>query len=146
MNRQVRQMRDYRNMSIPRILVAEDNPDARELIVLVLARLGYEIIEARNGAEALDKATVEKPDLILLDLGLPMLGGDEVTAHLKTDPRTADVPIVINTAFDPKAAIVKRAIAAGADQVLYKPTDFVTLAQVVRRFLRRAQSHNHPRP
>jgi CheY-like chemotaxis protein len=61
-----------RNISSPRILVVEDNPDARELIVLVLARLGYEITEARNGPEALDKAIAENPELIFLDLGLPV--------------------------------------------------------------------------
>jgi CheY-like chemotaxis protein len=123
-----------------KILLVEDNPDGRELLVMVLRREGYEVIEARDGSEALRQATTQYPDLILMDLGLPVMNGDEVTARIKEDPCTAHIPIVVSTAFDPSAPIVKRALAAGADEVIYKPTNFKTLLEVLRRFICRTQA------
>jgi CheY-like chemotaxis protein len=83
-----------------RILVVEDNPDARELLVMVLAHAGYQIIEASNGSEALHNAATYHPDLILMDLGLPGMRGYEVMNQMRSDPRLASIPIVITTAFD----------------------------------------------
>jgi two-component system phosphate regulon response regulator PhoB len=128
-------MRNTLHMSQPKILVVEDNPHARELLVLVLEREHYEVMEAANGAEALERVTGEEFDLIFLDLGLPMITGDEVVRRIKSDPCTARIPIVVNTAFDPEASIVKDAIAAGADEVLYKPADFQNFIPVARRFV-----------
>jgi CheY-like chemotaxis protein len=128
-----------RNNSVmsAKILVVEDNPDARELIVIVLAHAGYEVIEAANGSEALDKAPMHHPDLILMDLGLPGMQGDEVMSRIRSDPRVATIPIVISTAFDRNAEVVKRAIAVGADEILFKPTDLKILLNVARTFTSR---------
>lgn len=75
-----------------------------------------------------------------MDLGLPGMSGDEVTARIKADPSTAHVPIIVNTAFDPTASIVTRAVAAGADKVIYKPTNFKDLLELSQRLLGRAPS------
>lgn len=127
-------------MGKAKILVVEDNADGRELIVTVLRHQGYEIIEAGSGTEALQAASTRHPDLILMDLGLPGMSGDEVTARIKADPSTAHVPIIVNTAFDPTASIVTRAVAAGADKVIYKPTNFKDLLELSQRLLGRAPS------
>jgi len=117
-----------------RILIVEDNSDARELMVLYLRRAGYEIAEAATGSAALEQAHVTHPDLIIMDLGLPGMNGDEATKHLKTDPSTKDIPVIVNTAFHAGSSNVNRAIAAGAAEILHKPTDFQTLLETVRRY------------
>jgi CheY-like chemotaxis protein len=122
-----------------KILLVEDNPDGRELLVMVLQREGYETIEVENGLEGLRQASTQHPDLILMDLGLPLLNGDEVTARIKKDPCTAHIPIIVSTAFDRSATIVKRALVAGAEEIIYKPTNLKTLLEVTRRFLDQGQ-------
>mgnify|MGYP003949218267 CR=1 FL=1 len=126
-------------MATAKILVVEDNPDARGLMVMVLRREGYELFEAGDGSEALRQASTQHPDLILLDLGLPVMNGDEVTARIREDPSIADTRIIVLTAFDSAAPIVRRAIAAGADELICKPTDFKSLLEVIRRVISRAQ-------
>ena len=125
-----------------KILVVEDNPDARELLVMVLGRAGYEVIEAANGPTAIAQAIVGHPDLILMDLGLPGIQGDEVVSRVRSDLRIANIPIVVTTAFDRSAGAVTRAIAAGADEVLYKPTDFKKLLDVARIFTTQATTNS----
>lgn len=117
-----------------RVLIVEDNSDARELMVLFLRRAGYEIAEAASGLAALEQAHGTRPDLIIMDLGLPGMTGDEATVRLKADPFTKDIPIVVNTAFHAGSSNVNRAIAAGAAEVLHKPTDFQTLLETVQRY------------
>ena len=126
-------------MATAKVLVVEDNRDARGLIVLVLRRAGYEVVEAEDGTEALRQAIAQHPDLILLDLGLPGMNGDEVTARIREDPSIAQTRIVVITAFDSAAPIVRRAIAAGADELICKPTDFKSLLEVIRRAIGQAQ-------
>ena len=70
------------------ILVVEDNADCRELQVCVIERLGYAVIEADNGVAAIAQAVAMHPDLILMDLNMPKMGGDEATAKLKIQPTT----------------------------------------------------------
>jgi CheY-like chemotaxis protein len=117
-----------------RVLVVEDNSDVRELMVLFLRRAGYEVAEAATGLAALEQAHVTHPDLIIMDLGLPGMTGDEATERLKADPATKDIPVVVNTAFHRGSSIVNRAIAAGAAEILHKPTGFQTLLETVRRY------------
>ena len=117
-------------MATAKVLVVEDNRDARGLIVLVLRRAGDEVTEAKDGTEALRQAIAQHPDLILLDLGLPGMNGDEVTAQTRR---------VVITAVDSAAPIVRRAIAAGADELICKPTDFKSLLEVIRRAIGQAQ-------
>ncbi len=117
-----------------KILIVEDNSDCRELLALVLRRSGYEIAEAATGLEAIEQAAATHPDLILMDLGLPGITGDEATARLKADPATKDIPVIVNTAFH-KGTLIDRAIAVGAAEILHKPISFEALREVVRRYL-----------
>ena len=117
-----------------KILVVEDNPAARVILVMLLAHAGYEVIEAANGAEAIDEASRYDPDVIITDLELPGMRGDEVTRRIRSNPRVASTPIIVTTAFDFDAAVVRRAILAGANDVLFKPIDFKRLLDLARTF------------
>ena len=121
-------------MDKKKILVVEDIADCRELLTIFLRRSGYEIAEASTGLEAVDQARATSPDLVIMDLGLPGINGDEATARLKADPATRDIPVIINTAFQ-KGAIVDHALAVGAAEVLHKPVSFKDMLEVVRRYL-----------
>ena len=118
-----------------KILVVEDNAASRNLIALVLGRSGYEVAEATTGVDAIDQAHTTHPDLIIMDLGLPEMTGDEATVRLKADPSTKDIPVIVNTALDRQSSLVARALAAGAAQVLYKPTPLKVFQEVAQRYL-----------
>ena len=118
-----------------KILIVEDNPDGREIIVLFVKSLGLEVFEATTGLEALDQTRAVHPDLILMDLGLPEMPGDEVMARLKDDPSTREIPVIVVTALPKDGTSVERAIAAGAAEILYKPFTFKALGEAMRRYL-----------
>src|SRR5258705_13831622 len=82
-----------------KILIVEDNPDGREIVVLYVRSLGYEVFEAATGIEGLDQARAIHPDLILMDLVLPEMPGHEVIARLKADPSTREIPVIVLTAL-----------------------------------------------
>jgi len=117
-----------------KILVVEDNSAIRQLVVLRLKELGYEVFEAETGLSAFRQARATSPDLILMDLGMPVIDGEEVMAWLKTDLVTRHIPIIVTTAFlfGPS---VDRAIAAGAAEVMYKPFNFDALHTTLQRHL-----------
>ena len=100
-----------------------DNSDYRELLALLLRRSGYVVVEAATGLDALDQTHATQPDLILMDLCLPKMTGDEATAQLKADPSTRDIPVIVCTALH-KGPLTERAIAAGAVEILHKPIQF----------------------
>jgi two-component system cell cycle response regulator DivK len=112
----------------PLILLVEDFEDAREMYRDFLEYAGFRVHTARDGAEAIDKARVLRPDLILMDLSLPGIDGWEATRILKHDPLTARLPIVALSAHA-LAAEGDRARAAGCDGFIAKPclpADLVT--------------------
>jgi len=117
-----------------KILVVEDNSDCRELLAIVLRRSGYEVAEAATGLAAVEQASATHPDLILMDLGLPGISGDEATARIKADPSTRDIPVIVNTAFN-NGPLVERALAVGAAEIMHKPISFEVLREVVGRYL-----------
>jgi CheY-like chemotaxis protein len=119
----------------PAILVVDDNPDAREIIVLFLKGVGFDAIEAATGSEALIAAQTAHPDLILLDLALPEISGDEVMARLKSDPTTRDIPVIALTALSKDDHIAKRALESGAAEMLMKPYTFKQLGEAIRHYL-----------
>src|SRR5205823_12605908 len=82
-----------------KILVVEDNDDCRELLALFVKRLGYKVFEAANGLQAIDRALAIHPDLIMMDLSLPGMDGNETTARLMINPSTKDIPVISNTAY-----------------------------------------------
>jgi DNA-binding response OmpR family regulator len=102
------------------ILIADDEDDVLGLLRIHLTRLGYEIVEARNGAEALRLALERRPALAVLDVSMPELDGLEVTRRLRADERAAGLPIVLLSARVHHSD-VERGLAAGASAYLGKP-------------------------
>ncbi len=103
-----------------RILVADNDEDILTLVSFRLERQGYEVLVARDGAEALERARAELPDLCVLDVMMPKLTGYDVTRELRADPRTADVPVILLTARVQEAD-VRSGYDAGADDYVRKP-------------------------
>ena len=124
-----------RNMDKKRVLLVEDNSASRELMALILGKSGFEVVEATTGFEGIHQARTARPDLIIMDLGLPEMTGAEAIARLKTDPRTMNIPVIVNTAFPNGSPLVERAVAAGAVEIIYKPNDFSALRATVARYL-----------
>jgi two-component system cell cycle response regulator DivK len=117
-----------------RILVAEDDPDSRRIVVKVLTREGYGVLDASGGEAAVAIAQAERPDLVIMDLAMPGMDGWEATRRLKADPRTADIPIIALTAFALRGD-EERARAAGCDGYLAKPCLPRTIREAVRDML-----------
>ena len=112
-----------------RILVVDDDPDLREFLRLMLTSMGFEVTSAANGREALDVMDGHDPDLILLDMKMPVMNGWEFCRALER--RDARPPIVVLTAAPDRAA---RAAEARADGWLGKPFEYDELEATVRRF------------
>ena len=121
--------------SRPRVLVVDDSAYNREVLVQNLED-EYETLEASDGATALSLARAEQPDVILMDLSLPVVDGWEATRRLRHDPATAWIPIVAVTAHA-MAGDEARALASGCDDYLPKPVDEVLLLVKVREWLAR---------
>ena len=103
-----------------RILVVDDYEVNRDLYREYLTFCGFEVVEARNGSEAIELAFIHRPDLIVMDLGLPLVDGWAATKLLKSDVRTRDVPIIVVTGFTQQRH-EHAAREAGADAFLPKP-------------------------
>ena len=104
----------------PVVLVADDEEDIRELIVFRLENSGYTVIEAHDGAEALELARNEQPDLAVLDVMMPKMDGYELTQRLREDEATSRMPIILLTARTQEAD-VQHGFDAGADDYIRKP-------------------------
>jgi CheY-like chemotaxis protein len=105
-----------------RVLVIDDEPDVRWLLRMSLERAGHEVIDAEDGLRGIALATKQRPEIIVLDLMMPVMDGYEVLAELAKDPRTASVPVVVLSARAiPDEA--ERAVEAGARLFLEKPFD-----------------------
>jgi CheY-like chemotaxis protein len=117
-----------------KILVAEDNPASSELIMEVLSGRGYEIIEACDGREALEKIEETEPDLVLLDIQLPILDGFAVLSQLRQNPRFASLCVVALTANVMKEDREK-GLRAGFDAYIGKPIDAAALRLQVAELL-----------
>jgi sigma-B regulation protein RsbU (phosphoserine phosphatase) len=113
-------------MTNPKILVVDDEPFNVDYLEQELEDLGYEILTAINGREALDKVQSEVPDLILLDIMMPIMDGFEVLSRLKTDPSTRDIPVIVISANSDLQSVVK-GIKQGAEDYLPKPFEPVLL-------------------
>jgi CheY-like chemotaxis protein len=108
------------------ILVVEDNDPNRQMLCRRLTRQGYRTTEACNGREALEEVRRRRFDLMLLDLMMPEVDGYQVLTALKADPDLRDLPVIMITAVDEMASVV-RCIEAGAEDYLSKPYDPVLL-------------------
>ena len=118
----------------PLILLVEDQSDLRRLYAEQLAISGFDVIEAEDGLEAIAHSTNASPDVVLMDLSLPRVDGWEATRRLKSDDRTAHIPVVALTAHD-GAGELQRATQAGCDWFVPKPCPPAALIVEVRRVL-----------
>jgi len=117
------------------ILIVDDEPSARDTLEALLVNQGYRLAFAANGVEALSKAAELGPDLILLDVMMPVMDGFEVCQRLRADPLLAEAPIVMVTALDDRASRL-RGLEAGADDFVSKPFDRDELRARVRTITR----------
>jgi len=124
-----------------RILIVDDKATSRELLRTVLQKDGYAILEAGDGGEALQKARTENPDMILLDLQMPVRNGYEVLNELRQDSRYAMLPIIALTASAMQGDREK-ALAAGFTAYLTKPVTLAHLRSEVQRLLSGMESAN----
>jgi DNA-binding response OmpR family regulator len=118
----------------PLVLVADDDEDILQLLSFRLERAGYEIVQARNGDDALQLALELVPALAVLDVMMPGLNGYEVTRELRRNQATSTTPVILLTA-KAQASDVARGLAAGADDYVKKPFDARDLADRVDRLL-----------
>ncbi|MCK9908486.1 response regulator [Microbacteriaceae bacterium K1510] len=117
-----------------KILLVEDNEMNRDMLSRRLNRNGFEVIIAVNGQEGVDLATSTKPDLILMDMSLPILDGWEATKQVKANPETANIPVIALTAH----AMVhdkEKALAAGCDEFDTKPVELPRLLAKINALL-----------
>ncbi len=117
------------------VLIVDDSDWARETLVEALEAEGYELFQAAGGVEGLERAAVLKPDVILLDVMMPVLDGFQVCARLRADPDLAHAPVLMVTALDDRASRI-RGLEAGADDFITKPFDRAELRARVRTVTR----------
>ena len=118
----------------PRVLLVDDYPDARDMYGEYLEYSGYDVIQAANGMEALQRAVDDQPDIILMDLSLPVMDGWEATRRLKANARTAAIPVVALTGHA-LAGISEGAKKAGCDAFVTKPCLPEDLVKEIKRIL-----------
>jgi two-component system cell cycle response regulator DivK len=118
----------------PIILLVEDNLHNRKIFQGVLAHAGFRVIEAEDGGKALQAVRTERPDLILMDLSIPVVDGWECTRRLKADPQTKAIPIIALTAHAMRGD-EERARGAGCDGYLSKPISPKRVVEEVKRVL-----------
>jgi CheY-like chemotaxis protein len=117
-----------------KILLVEDNEMNLDMLSRRLTRQGFVVVVAQDGAAGLAKAVSEKPELILMDMSLPLVDGWEATRRLKADPATSGIPIIALTAHA-MAEDKEKAISAGCDDYDTKPIDLPRLVEKIRKFL-----------
>jgi two-component system cell cycle response regulator DivK len=119
---------------LAKILIVEDNEMNRDMLSRRLSRKGYDVLIATDGAEGVALAAEIKPDIILMDMSLPVLDGWEATRQLKADPATQAIPIIALTAHA-MASDREQALAAGCDDYDTKPIEFARLLEKITHFL-----------
>ena len=116
------------------VLLVEDNEDNRTVYRTILEHFGYQVIEARNGEDGIRMARESHPDLILMDISIPIIDGWEATQVLKHDPETSNIPIIALTAHA-LASDREKAMEVGCDGYLAKPCEPRAVVAEVQRFL-----------
>ena len=121
-------------MSCKTVLYVEDNEYNLKIVRQLLARTVYKLIEAKDGESGVETALRELPDLILMDIQLPKLSGLDATRRLRSDPKTAAIPIIVITSFA-LSGDDQKAKDAGASAYLAKPYSPRELLQMIRKFV-----------
>jgi DNA-binding response OmpR family regulator len=118
----------------PRILVADDDEDLLRFVRVTLTRVGYDVLEAGNGRQALELARAHRPDLAVLDVMMPEVDGCEVTRRLRADAATRHMPVILLSAWAQREDVA-RGMAAGATDYVTKPVSIEVLRARVRAAL-----------
>jgi len=121
-----------------KILIVDENHASQQSLGVLIKGLGHEVFEAATGLEAVDRALSIRPDLIMMDLRLPGMSGDEATARLKKNLSTQNIPVLISTAWSTACNVqdrADRALDAGAAEILYRPFHLTILRDVLRKHL-----------
>lgn len=121
-------------MNDHRVLLVEDNDDNRTIYSTILGHYGYQVIEAENGLEGVRAAGAHHPDLVVMDISLPVMDGLEATRRIRSDPKTADIPVLAVTAHA-REVDRRAAIEAGCSEYLTKPVEPRRLVAEVDRML-----------
>lgn len=116
------------------ILVVDDSPTEVHILKKILEKQGYTIIEAKDGQEGVEKALLAHPDLILMDVVMPVLNGFQATRQLKNNEKTADIPVIMVTTKDQKTDI-NWGMRQGANEYLVKPVAPAELLNRIRAIL-----------
>jgi CheY-like chemotaxis protein len=127
-----------------KVLIAEDNPVNRELLRELLEMRDYSVKEACDGQEALEQIKADRPDILLLDLGMPVLDGFATVHKIREDPTMKDLPVLAVTAYAMRGD-KEKIIASGFDGYLSKPVSPLSLEQELVRLLNRKGSSD-PEP
>jgi CheY-like chemotaxis protein len=117
-----------------KILIVEDNEDARNFMKLLIEKYGYQVVEATDGIEALEKFRREQPDLVLMDVSLPIVDGLTTTRAIREIESSGEVPIIVVTAFG--KSFNGQAIEAGCNELISKPVDFDVLRSLIEKYLK----------
>ena len=115
-----------------KVLIVEDYADIRTIMKILVGLRGYEVIEASDGYEAMEQAKQYHPDLILMDLAMPILDGFTATQIIRQLDEMREIPIIALTAYD---TFRKKAIDAGCNEVIKKPIDFKKLEPLLNQYL-----------
>jgi CheY-like chemotaxis protein len=115
------------------VLIVEDNNDCRNMLDLFLTRMGYTVIQARDGLEGVEQAIRCRPQLILMDLMMPKMNGMDATRQLKENPITKDIPIVICTAFGTEA-YSNSTLVESAAEIVQKPIRLEKLRSLLHKY------------
>ena len=116
-----------------RVLLVEDETDLRKMMKILLELHGYDVIEAADGYEAVEKAVEQEPDLILMDIAMPVMDGIDSTRTIRRHAELNGVPIVAVTAYGDFYS--QRAKRAGCVDVIQKPIDFAQLKPMIERYI-----------
>lgn len=146
-------MRDQRNIpssdlqdnNNPLVMIVEDHADTREMLRILLNMIGCRVIEAENGEQAMSVAEKGHPDLILLDVRMPLLDGLTVTRLIRSHPVLNEVPIVLITGMA-TPQLHREALSAGCNDCLIKPLDFERLRELIKLLARSTPQSPAHRP
>jgi len=121
-----------------KVLIVDSNDSCRSSLTTFIKGMGHQVFEATTGPEAIDMANSVQPNLIMMDVRLPGMNGDEVTVKLKANRATRNIPVVINSGWTTACNVedrIHRALNAGAAEIMYKPIQMPELRGVLRNYL-----------
>ena len=122
----------------PVVLVVDDNHDTRQVVRWMLEQWGYHVLEAGDGQEAIRVVTENRPDVVLMDLAMPVVDGFDAIRFIREQPELSNLPIIAVTAFD-QGVFREQAQSVGVNQYLSKPIDFRRLKALVKKLISERQ-------